>query len=301
MEHTDCFTEIVCAKTTSRASLPLPLRLCPGLLGEWGRRKVYDYFYARLPACVQMEELEVMGVQGLRVTLPFTREELLSYAPDAVERFLGRLADCLCPETIVTEEELEHFFDPAILADGKIVPCLLIRKVLENVAIERNIVPKHIRLAIIDSGQEDTSFLLGELGEDLNALTIATHRPDYFGDWCEKMLGQTGLPVHLAPLPLTEPLQGNIIIDLCCQRDKSYRWFERGATVLYLWHNADKARDLSVKRKDVYCHHTFQIFYQKEEIPPKFCEAALRRKTFEEIRKNLDIIMPFSYNTVIME
>ena len=151
---------------------------------------------------------------------------------------------------------------------------------------EKRIAIERLELVIIDEETEnysifepaDVSDVLHQLGQELNALTIYTDRPAYFEEYAKVMFEENGLVVMLFQKqelkrrkPVREKTQG------------SSMYFSAAAKEQKLILDFEWEGD---------CYYN-QIGQGKGYIP-------IHKKPWK-VAENLDITVPFGYNTVIVK
>ena len=139
---------------------------------------------------------------------------------------------------------------------------------------EKGINPAKVELIIFDERADehrlferaDVLDVLNQLSDEINALTIYTDRPEYFAGFAERAYEEAGLVAVLAP----KKEQKDVVRQRCDDRI--------GVILDFEWRGA--CHDLSKNACNGY-------------IP-------IHKKPWG-IRENLDILVPFGYNTVIVK
>ena len=131
-----------------------------------------------------------------------------------------------------------------LLYTSRLLPYLMIREGTEWICNRHHIDRRGFQPVVVDSGDSDTEYVLAQIGQDLNFLTILTSRPEFFEEYVEQLYAQTGLMASVLTKPLYGQIQGNVVLDLNKAADRDYRYYPQNAIVLELTGMEKKRRDI---------------------------------------------------------
>lgn len=264
------YTYLITAGQNQDIPVPAYLEWLPGKLGNYFREK---YLYKKLP--VRKERMEVLQVEGQKLTLPYTYESLKKFPKEDITNILNRIIMREGVQNIVVEKKLEPYLDDSLLIDGRLLPYLMIREGTEWICNRHHIDRRGFQPVVVDSGDSDTEYVLAQIGQDLNFLTILTSRPEFFEDYVEQLYAQTGLMASVLTKPLYGQIQGNVVLDLNKAADRDYRYYPQNAIVLELTGMEKKRRDIMAKRRDITFYNRFDIADRDKIIDNRLLQAAL--------------------------
>lgn len=270
MENDSQYTYIVPANTANDIALPSMLEMLPGKWGEYIRRW---YLFKNLP--VDRQELKILDVRGQKLILPYTYESLKAFGKEEITNILNRIIMREDVQNIVVEKKLEPYLDESLLIDGRLTHYLLIREGINWAMRKHGIDAKNFNPIVMDSGDSDTEYVLSQIGQDLNFLTIVTRRPAFFEPYAEETYAKTGLMASILEKPLYGELTGNVVLDLCMDEDKDYQYYPRHAIVLDLTGSSKKRRDILAKRKDISYYNRFDVAVDGKVIDGRLLQAVI--------------------------
>lgn len=208
-----------------------------------------------------LDSLTILNKTGQRILIPYTKEELEAIEKSKVYEYIYSMIDEEQIRAIVPDVKLKEYIPEEYIIDGKFLMFLYLKEVLEIARKRHYISRKRMKVLVIDSEDQKIEYLLDEIGEDLNYLTIVTKRREYFMDYVEKVYQETGLLISLISKPLSSPVDGNVIINLDYEQDKNYRYFEKNSIYIELSELSAGESYVVAKRIDItyYNHITMLI------------------------------------------
>lgn len=231
--------------------------------------------------------LKILDKTGKRIILPYTLEELDAMDKAKLKSYMDSIMEEEQVETLVAEEKLKKYISEKNLVDGKFLKFLYLKEILENVIRRHSISKKRMKVIVIDSKEIQTEYLLDQIKEDLNYLTLVTHRPEYFKTYIENVYEESGLLISLINKPLASAIEGNIIINLDKEEDKNYRYFEEKGIYIDLSEISPKKSYIIAKRIDITYYNHIIIWIKGEVVDNFLAQAGICGKPMDTCLENI--------------
>ena len=270
MEANEKFCIMETATKEKEIVLPKRLKYIPK---KWRKQKIEKYIQKECP--IIKEKVTYLGEYGIKIIIPHTFYELQQFDVEKVRDIFACIIEREAVKNIVAEERLHAYLPKMRMAEENLVPLFYIGEILDWIREKYDIVAKKQHIVLNDMGGLVTGFVLHNLGEDLNYLTIITSRPSYFDSYVEYMYEQTGLIVLVLPSEIEEKVEGNIVLDLSTKAEQSYRYYPEKAVVMQFFYNVDRARKIIGERFDVKYYNQLCLKKGKEIIDNQLLQAIL--------------------------
>lgn len=233
----------------------------------------YRWLRWRLP--VGAGEIQCLHRLGEVLVLPFQEEDLNAYAKEEITDMLHRIILEKGAQNMVVDQALEPFLERSLLIDGHMMPMLMLKEILRYVCRKHQISEREMKPVVIASNYRDTEVVLRKLGTDLNRLTIVTDEPSVYEGYSQAMYEEHGLLVNVRARPLDAEVYGNLVLELCGEREKDYRFYRSGSIVLNLSGNAYRTIDACLHRNDLICYNRFDIRAEGEVWDNRVLQAVI--------------------------
>lgn len=211
-------------------------------------KKYQNYLIEKLP--YKLEEKEYYGEKVDNIILQMTKEELDQYEKEFVQEYIQKVLAKLNIIHPHYEEELKAYL-PKEEDRTWIMKYIVFPELYQQIIQENQMEHTDINLVLIDSGDRKIQFLLENLIEDLNHLTIITNRESHFEKFVDAVFEETGLMVEIISTPITELIKGNLVVDASTESCKMYRYFDKDAIVIDMTSDKEKLMYLYGRRKDL--------------------------------------------------
>jgi hypothetical protein len=270
MGRNEKFCIIETALLEKEISLPKRMKYIPK---KWRQQKIEDYIQKELP--VIKETITYMGEDGMKIIIPYTFYELQQFDERKVKDIFECIIEREAVKNIVAEERLHVYLPKVKMAEESLLPLFYINEILNWVREKHMIALKEQHIVLYDTGGLATGFLLSNLGEDLNHLTIITSRPSYFDGYVDYMYEKTGLIVSVLLNEVETKVEGNIILDLSTKEEQSYSYYPEATVVIQFFYNVDRARKIIANRCDIKYYNQLYLKKGEKRINNKLFQAIL--------------------------
>jgi hypothetical protein len=268
-----CVLEV--ARESVQIEYPWLYRWLPGNMRT---KKEEAFKLNKLP--ILKEDSAAFGETGIKITVPYTYGELERFSKEEIAYIFLRIIKREEVKNIVVNERLKKYIPEEYIQEEGVLFVLYLEEALTWSMRQHGISKKDAHIVILDNGKEgQLPFILEQLGEEMNHLTIVTDRSGYFIDYVDYMYGESGLIVTLAERPLMGPVDGNIIIDLEQKVTEEYKYYPEGCVVLQCFYRSKAIRDILAKRKDVHCYNRLYLKTAAGTIENKLLQAAICEET----------------------
>lgn len=232
--------------------------------------------------------LRILDKTGKRIILPYTLKELASMDKNQLNEYMNSIIQKEHINILTAEEKLRKYIPSENLVNEKFLMYLYIKEILEKVMRMHSIARKRIKIIVIDSKELQTEYLLNEIKEDLNYLTLVTDRPEYFKTYIENLYEESGLLISLINKPLSSPVEGNIIINLDNKQDKNYRYFEEKGVYIDLSEISVDMNYIVAKRDDITYYNHMIVLINGEIVNNSIVQGALCGKLPDISLENIE-------------
>lgn len=264
------YLELEFLEDKSELILPWFFRLLPGSLKEKAADK---YIAARLP--LTEKETKLFGREGMAVILPYLKKEFTGLDKTRQNEILSKVLNEYPEVPVGAPAKLERLLPAGAAPKGTAVMLAMMELIFMQLLRERKIPKKEMKLVCMDRPDLDILGLLEKWKTDLNFLTIVTDRPEYYGEFADRMFEETGLLVSFFTRPLSRQLYGNLVLDFGRSGEKEYLFYPKGASVVDLSEDPDRMRFVLAKRKDIHYYNRLYLKQNGREVDAGLAEAAL--------------------------
>ncbi len=238
--------------------------------------------YSKLP--LKVEPLNLLDVEGKKITLPFTLSDLKEMKKEKITDMLNRIIIGEGTQNIVVEKSLDAYVDPSLFIDGKMIPFLCLDEILRMIRKIHRIPEKEMKLKVIDSNSVDLREVLSTVIADLNYLTVITERVEELESFAEKIYNETGLLILIKSKDSLNIIMENedktntdteVILDLSDECMKNIYCLERDSVYIDLCSDMVKLKTILAKRKDISYYNFFQFTLADEDVDNRILQAVL--------------------------
>lgn len=286
-----CFLELNFLEDRSELALPRLLRLLPGTLRE---KAISKYIADKLP--LLEKETELFERKGMAVKLPYLKKEFTGFDREKQTELLKRVLEEYPEAPVSAPAKLEWLLPAQMAPKGTALMLAMMELIFMQLLRERKIPKKEMRLVCMDRPELDILGLLEKWKADLNFLTIVTDRPEYYTEFADRLFEETGLLVSFFGRPLSQKLDGNLVLDFGRSGEKDYLYYPPEASVMDLSEDPDRMRPILAKRKDIRYYNRLFLKQDGRELDAGLVEAAFgitdmlteegKRKILEELSKH---------------
>lgn len=195
------------------------------------------------------EKGEYIGEKVKYVQLPFTKEQLTSCDALYKKIYMEKLLEETGEHSIYMEPELRKLFNFSMEERTWLLKYILFPQCYRKIIEEFSLDEKSLRPIIFDSCDRKIVYLLKQIKDNLNYLTILTERKEYFNDFREMLYSTAGLAVDFISPGENTPIEGNLIIDTNSEYFKEYGRIDDTAVILDMETKKEKLRYLYARKK----------------------------------------------------
>ncbi|WP_304943108.1 hypothetical protein [Vallitalea guaymasensis] len=216
------------------------------------KKMVRNYIIKKLP--LNITEIDYLGNLGLDIKLPITEEELIEeeYTKAIIDEF-NRRHLIYNINTLVISKELKDYRDcfESIVGSEKAVQFLYIDKVIKKIINLSNKELKDMNFVIIDGDNSKTRFIIDNIYQGINSLTIVTSKPEIFEERVDEIYDETGLAVGITNYNVNQEISSDIVINCNGDKNKIFYSFDEGSYIIDFVSDDDKVKDILIKRNDI--------------------------------------------------
>ncbi len=212
-----------------------------------------DHVLKRLPLSVS--QVNHLNHTGLDITLPIMEEDLLNpeYVKEVIHEW-NQKAMLYNVNATILSKELRPFSEDfnGLIASKTSVQFLYMNAVIEKIVERSHKELKDVNFVLIDGDNSRTTFIMNQIYDHINNLTIITSRPEQFEESIEEIYQETGLAVWVTNYNITQKIPGDIIINCSPNQDKVFYCFDEGSYMIDFISEDDKIKNIIIKRDDIH-------------------------------------------------
>ncbi|QUI21561.1 hypothetical protein HZI73_04295 [Vallitalea pronyensis] len=229
----------------------LPLR--NPLMRYMPKKMRRGHILKRLPAFAS--EVNHLDLTGLDITLPIMEEELCheQYVKDVISEW-NQKAMLYNINATVLSKELRPFRDTfnGLIADKNHIQFLYMDAVIEEIIKRSHKELKDMNFVLIDGDNSRTTYIMNQIYDHINNLTIITSQPEHFEKSIEAIYEETGLAVWITNYNITQRIPSDIIINCSQHSNKVFYCFDEGSYMIDFISDDDKIKNILIKRSDIH-------------------------------------------------
>lgn len=215
-----------------------------------GHKRWENYVRKHLPH--RVEKVIYLGEPGINIIIPLLQKRDgrtdLVLQRELVEKMIERYD----LDRVIYDQSLTQLMNISEMAPTWIIRYIMFRNIYEETIRLSNIKRQDVRLVIIDEESRKIEYIVESVMEELNYLTILTHRPERFQLLQQKVYEETGLVIDVVDKESMVSLQGNLVVDLCHEGVFTYSCFSPDTYVIEMTGSEKKmalVKELQVKQK----------------------------------------------------
>lgn len=206
----------------------------------------------RLP--VSATNIQHLNHTGLDITLPIMEEDLLNsdYVKEVINEW-NQKAMLYNVNATILSKELRPFSEDfnGLIANKTNVQFLYMNTVIEKIIERSHKELKDMNFVLIDGDNSRTTYIMNQIYDHINNLTLITSQPDQFEDSIEAIYEETGLAVWVTNYNINQKIPGDIIINCSRDQNKVFYCFDEGSYMIDFISNDDKIKNILIKRSDI--------------------------------------------------
>lgn len=272
------FTMLDVASSEGDIILPKRIRYLPKLFRD-------NYIYRKLP--VKKEEIQILGISGIKLVLPFTRECISGLYGDTIIQILKRIIMRENIRNAVADYCIEPYLDSDVRIDGKAIPYFIAGEILNELVEKKEIDLSEVHFGLIDSGDELTTYILDKIIPLIRYCTVLTERSEEIKSYAESVILEMGIEPEVVSFDQINELPCDIIFDLNAN-ESVYQYYPAGSSVYDFSGNFEKSRKVIVKKKKTMFYNAVDVMTKGIIMDHKILQALICGETFEECRYNME-------------
>lgn len=213
-----------------------------------------------------VEEIILIGKQGIRIELPFTSAEIEELPRSYVEQYIQKILEVYGFTECYLCEKLKLLRGTFGKEKKWLFSYLLFEKGISSFLRDCHIEKRNARFVLIDSGDRKAEMILESLLGFANYLTIVTSRMEHFGNAVEVVYEETGLMMDLASSYSEIHRSGNVVINLNRENYRLYSQMEENSYVVDLEFTEAKHGYIESRRKKFTVLYDYDILVGGQEL-----------------------------------
>ena len=197
------------------------------------------------------------------IELPFAKSDMEYIEETELKKYFNKMKLRLAKENDVLEEQIHFFSSDWQLKKmcGETLDCrwllklLLFCDILKRVQVETHVDISKVKVGLLDGGNGITEYLMKLLVDSCNFLTVFTERGVYFEEMRDYIYAEEGLMVDLEGIEREQLEQMDVLIDICQEGYKWYKYLKKDAVIFALSANSRNMEGITAKngkRKTIY-------------------------------------------------
>ena len=226
-------------------------------------------------------EIMLIGTKGLRITLPFPKNEVKEIPEDYLDNYIRKILDLYDIPGCYLSRELSFLNSRFDMNKKWIFEYLFFKEGITLFLEKCGIQKKTARFVVIDSGNKKVETILQIILEYTNYLTIVTNRVEHFKNAVEVVYEETGLMMEVVSAYTQKNIMGNVVINLDRDCYRIYSNFEQDAYVMDLEFTDKKLDYLANRRKDLTILYDYDFLIDGQKLEKELAAEILVRDNWK--------------------